>query len=107
MAERDLHAELDTIKADMAKLRVDVAELGDILRELGAEKIGGARESVADEVRRAREELDRRFQSARQRGRKAAEDVEHAVEEHPFSSLVTAFGIGFIVSRLLDGGGRR
>jgi hypothetical protein len=34
-------------------------------------------------------------------------DVQTQIGQHPTASLFTAFGIGFIVAKLLDTGGKR
>lgn len=107
MAEADYQKELDTVKADLAKLRSDVAELTGAVKESGSRRAGQVRETVEEELRRAREELRHTLDTARERGRRAKEEMEGTVGEHPYGTLLTAFGLGFIIAKLLDNGGRR
>ncbi|HKJ74623.1 MAG TPA: hypothetical protein VKA19_10945 [Alphaproteobacteria bacterium] len=100
--EDDLRKEFDTLKADVNKLRGDVSELVDILKELGTEKTTSAKASVDEELARQREKLRATLTDARTRGRKAAESMEGEIAEHPMSSLIAAFGLGFVIAKLLE-----
>ena len=107
MAESDeLRKDLDRLKADLDTLRSDIGEVAGALRDLGAERWHGARDSAEDELRRAREVLERRADEARARGREARDAAERQVSEHPLGSLLTAFGVGFALAKLLDMGRR-
>jgi len=103
MADEKLKEEFDTLKGDFAKLRTDVADLLDVLKELGATRAGEARTSVEEELRARREQLREALHGAEERTRKAAKDVEDTVAEHPLSSLLAAFGVGFILAKLSQG----
>lgn len=107
MADERLQKEVDAIRADVAKLGEDMAELTRIIKLLGVERASEFKESVSEGIDSANEELRRRVEAARARGRAATEEFEKTVEQHPLSSLLAAFGVGVIVARLLDIGGRR
>jgi ElaB/YqjD/DUF883 family membrane-anchored ribosome-binding protein len=107
MAENMLQQELDTLKEDVAKLRTDVQSLTKALKDLGLEKVQGVRSTLAEEILAARGELQRRVGHARDYGRRAVDSLEEEIGEHPLPSLLGAFGIGFVLARLLDIGGRR
>lgn len=107
MAEASVEEELDALKEDLARLRADIGDLAGVLKDLGVERAEHIRSSVEDEVRTRREALRRRLDSTRARGRKAVDDLEDQIEGHPLSSLLAAFGMGFIIGKLLDLGGRR
>lgn len=104
MADKNLQEEMQIIKDDMAKLRADVSDLVGLLKDLGAEKAGEARATVEEELREQREKLRRALGSAKERGKKTADDLEETISEHPLSSLLAAFGIGFILAKLTNGG---
>ncbi len=106
MAEEELRAELQALKEDLARLRADLGGLVEALKEAGAERAEGYRERVGEELRRRREAVERRLDEARERGRQAVEELGEEVGAHPFSSLLAAFGVGFVLARLLDGGRR-
>ncbi|KPJ95903.1 MAG: hypothetical protein AMJ55_02890 [Gammaproteobacteria bacterium SG8_15] len=95
MANEDISNELKKLKADIADLRSDVASLVKTLKDAGVEQ--------------GQEAYDRAYERARQTGeavRARAEDVYETfgkeVEERPLTSVLTAFGVGFVVGMLLD-----
>ena len=105
--EKDLQEELATLKADVNKLREDVGDLLGVLRELGADKMTSAKSSLDDELERRREEIRAALSGARAKGAQAADAVEGEIAQHPLSSVMAAFGIGFLIARLLDVGRTR
>lgn len=107
MAERDVNAEIKQLRDDFATLRNDVSELTALLRDLGVERFEGAKDAAADELRASREELRRRLQAARATGRDAVEDIGETIGGHALSSIGMAFGVGFLLAKLLDIGSRR
>lgn len=102
--EKDLQEELATLKADVKKLSEDVGDLLGVLRELGVDKVNSARSSLDEELDRRRDELRTALNSARARGEKAADAVEGEIAQHPMSSVMAAFGMGFLIAKLLDVG---
>ncbi len=107
MADERLQKEIDALRADIAQLGKDVAEITRVVKTLSEERVEDVRASVHEKVDSATEELHRRAEAAREQARKATESFEKTVEQYPFSSLLAAFGIGILVARLLDTGGRR
>jgi ElaB/YqjD/DUF883 family membrane-anchored ribosome-binding protein len=107
MADEALRKDLDALKADIAKLREDMAGLSDTMRAAAGEKVAGAKERVQERARQAREELGERVDTAMGQGRRLVDEVDQQIGQHPFSSLLTAFGLGFVIAKLLDIGGRR
>jgi len=105
MADDDgVREELETLRADFAKLQSDVGELVQALKEAGSERVNSARDGVADELRRRRERLEERLGAARDRGRRVADEVGEEVAQRPLTSLLAAFGVGFILAKLMQGG---
>ena len=104
--DSNLQQEFDTLKEDVAKLRGDVGDLLDVLRALGAEKVSDAKEGFDEELARRREELREALAGAKARGQRTAKAVEDEITEHPMSSIAAAFGIGFLIAKLLDVGRR-
>ena len=107
MAESELQKQMDDLKSDLKSLKSDMAELAKILKDLGIGKAHNARSSIEEELDMGREELRRRWEEARKRGKKTMDDLEGDIGQHPFSSVLTAFGIGFIIAKLMEFGGRR
>lgn len=102
MADTTLDKELEALRADMAKLRGDVAGLADAVKDAGQRRVDGARESLAEMVTALRDEVRGAFDVARDRSKKSVETVEHTIEEKPLLSLLTAFGVGVLLGKLLD-----
>lgn len=107
MADEQLQQEIDAIRADVAKLGQNIAELGQIIQTLSEEKVDDVKESISEGIDSASEELHRRVEAARAQGRKVSGDFERTVRKYPLGSLLGAFGVGIIIARLLDLGGRR
>lgn len=85
MAEQsNLNKEIEALKADLASLRSDISRL-----------TGAARDDISDFAG-----------SARDRGQKMEEGFEKRIGEHPWSSLLTAIGVGFVLAKVMDRGGR-
>jgi ElaB/YqjD/DUF883 family membrane-anchored ribosome-binding protein len=107
MTDSELQQQMDDLRSDLKALKADMSELSRILRDLGDEKVQNARHSVEEELETGREELRRRWNEARARGSKTIDDLENGIGQHPFPSVLTAFGIGFLIAKLMDLGGRR
>ena len=111
MAESDVQKEMKQLKADLAKLQSDMSDLMKSLKDTGSDKAGNIKSSVEDEIRHQRDELRRLLNEAGSSGRRAVdsavEGIEGGVEQHPVSSLLTAFGLGFVVAKLMGLGDRR
>jgi ElaB/YqjD/DUF883 family membrane-anchored ribosome-binding protein len=95
------------LREDFDRLRKDVGELADSLKQAGREQAEAARQRSRESLNGARDRLRDSAQTASERSREYYEQLEHRVGDHPLSSLVTAFGVGFILAKLLDRGDRR
>lgn len=102
MADTKLENELDALRADMAKLRGDLSGLSDAMKEAGLRRVEGAQETLAELAAALRDEVQGALGVARDRSKKSVEAVEHTIEEKPFLSLLTAFGVGVLLGKLLD-----
>jgi ElaB/YqjD/DUF883 family membrane-anchored ribosome-binding protein len=80
-------AEFEKIRHDLASLREDLAEL---VKTLTSE--------AGDEMP---EELRRLYASLSDKGRRTAKTITREVEERPLTTLLLAFGVGFIGGSLL------
>jgi ElaB/YqjD/DUF883 family membrane-anchored ribosome-binding protein len=95
MATSNFDAELDQLKTDVADLRKDIVILIEAMKDAG--------------VNRGKEYYDQAYQRAKEKG----ESVRHrasetygafgkGVEERPLTSVLAAFGTGFVVGMILD-----
>lgn len=91
MASPDIGQDIERLKSDIQDLRNDISTLAQSLRELGSAQ---GEEALA----RLRDVGDR----ARQRTVAAETRFEQQVESHPLTSVLTAFGVGFVMGLVLD-----
>ncbi len=83
--------DIEDLKAQIDDLRNDLSGIADALKKLS----GSAVDEGTDRVRRASEK-------ARDKARDTIGAFESEIEERPLTSVATAFGIGFILGKLLD-----
>lgn len=102
MAERDLNNEMEALRADVTKLRTDLGNIAQALKEVGKGKAEDARSSVSELASTLREELLRALEGAKDRGKRSVATVEETIEDRPFLTLLTAFGAGILLGKLLD-----
>lgn len=107
MADDSIRKEMDALKADIAKLREDIGGLTDAVKGVASEKVGDAKQQAEERIRGTWEDIEQRFEELLDEGKARFNKAEHKVGEHPVGSVLTAFGIGFIIAKLLDVGGRR
>ncbi len=90
----DASADIKALMADFAALRADVARLTSSLKTDAVR----AAESAATQVNT---EATRLMGSATDAGKSSVAAVERQVDAHPLVSLMLAFSLGFVGSRLL------
>ena len=107
MTERTHDKELDALKADIAKLREDIAGLA-----AGMKKSAGLHAKEAHEAAQVEEpapgeegtgvwsDLLHKFDSTRVQGEKVFKGLATEVEQRPLVSVLAAFGLGYIIAKL-------
>lgn len=81
----------EELKAEFASLREDISKITETLRRLSDEQVEDGRERTRRAANRTRERVNQ-----------AVGAVEGEIQHYPLTSLATAFGVGFIVGKLLD-----
>lgn len=107
MAEDAIRKEMDALKADIAKLREDIVGLTDAVKGTASENMADAKAQAEERIHKAWVEIEHRLEGLLNEGKATFNKAEQQVGEHPMGSVLTAFGIGFIIAKLLDAGGRR
>lgn len=107
MADDSIRKEMDTLKADIAQLREDIIGLTNAVKGAASEKVAGAKAQAEERIRGTWEDIEQRFEDILNEGKATFNKAEHKVSEHPVGSVLTAFGLGFIIAKLIDMGGRR
>jgi ElaB/YqjD/DUF883 family membrane-anchored ribosome-binding protein len=83
--------ELTKLRKDMDQLRGDILSLTEAFRDLGMEKGRAAMEKAKRTGASMRSDADALLARA-----------DKEIEERPLTSVLTSFGIGFLVGMLLD-----
>lgn len=102
MATNVADKEVEKLRAEMDTLRADLARLTEQLSRTAKAGASAASDSAREEYARLREEMDRVAGIVGDRSRQGMHMVQDQVETHPFVSLGAAFGVGFLLGKLLD-----
>ncbi|MEQ8741225.1 MAG: hypothetical protein RLO05_05660 [Rhodospirillales bacterium] len=85
----------ETLKKDMAELRAALDQLTKDVSTLSKNFASSINSEVRENMKKAADQ-------AREKGKQSAEAVGVAVGEHPFRSLLIAFGAGVLMSLLVS-----
>ena len=94
LAQLENGKDYNAILADLASLRADVAGLANHMA-------GATRAATANAQSSMTAEATRMMDAATQAGKSTAKTVEAQIDAHPALSLLMAFALGFVGSRLL------
>jgi ElaB/YqjD/DUF883 family membrane-anchored ribosome-binding protein len=86
---------LDDIKSDLRQLRSDFVGLVKTLKDEAGERAA----SAASEVK---ERMGEKLSEAREYGEKVGKQLQTTIEEKPLASVLVAFGVGFLMGKLMD-----
>jgi ElaB/YqjD/DUF883 family membrane-anchored ribosome-binding protein len=92
-------ADFDTIVDDLATLKRDFARL---MEQMKSGAIDGASETAENLLGRLNERASELYDSMSDRSERSVKAISRQVEERPITSLLVAFGIGMLASRLLS-----
>ncbi len=106
MAE-EIRKEVDALKSDIAQLRKDIAGLTTAVTDAAADKVDETKSQARDKFNGVWENLESKLDAALGQGRDGVRNVEQKIGEHPTGSVLAAFGVGFLIAKLLDMGERR
>jgi ElaB/YqjD/DUF883 family membrane-anchored ribosome-binding protein len=90
-------AEVDQLKDSFGQLRADVVNLFSHVFGLGRSGAEAARDSASD----AMENLKSKLNDIKDRGSDQVASVGKKVEENPMASAMIAFGVGFLLAKML------
>lgn len=100
----EARVDLSSLKADFERLSQNLATLRQDLVKLGVDGAREVQEAGLAQIETLRRELDDVADRLRRQGQDALTQVERSVRERPLFSLLVAFGIGMILSRLFGRG---
>jgi hypothetical protein len=107
MTEKTQEKELDALKADIARLREEIAGL-----VAGVKKSNGIHPEQSHAAAHqegpapgedglgAWADLLHKFDSSRIQGEKVVRDLSAEVKQHPLVSIMAAFGLGYMIAKL-------
>ena len=103
-ARNDDSAKPDTsrLEGDIEQLKKDLKKLNDTLVGLGREGFDAVQSEGAARLEALRKEADDIAKRLKGKGQVQYDALEAQVQEKPLLSLLAAFGLGMIISRLVD-----
>jgi ElaB/YqjD/DUF883 family membrane-anchored ribosome-binding protein len=110
--DTSMKSDVEALKAEIARLREDLAataktaaSLGkhgfDAARERAGTALESAKERVHDTAEAARQRAAEAAHYAREKGREGVEKAETTIKDHPLQSVAIAFGAGLLLGALL------
>ncbi len=104
MAARDTDGEKDlaALREDLTRLREDIASIKSTIAGIGKRRADEAKEAGSAKLGELRDELEQFGDNMYARGHDALAGVERTVHDRPLTSLLAAFGVGLIMSRIMD-----
>jgi ElaB/YqjD/DUF883 family membrane-anchored ribosome-binding protein len=99
---KDVKADTSELVADVAQLKEDIKKLSGSIVGLGRDGFDAAQRGGAKQLGAWRDEVDDLAKGLKKQGQHQLDVVEGQVRDRPVLSLLTAFGVGLLVSRLID-----
>jgi len=96
-AAQKFSGDLDNLKQSFGQLRTDVMKI--VRDAMGVGRDGA--DSLKDQAGSAVHDVKDRLNRLKDQGANQLNAVEHKIEENPIPSALIAFGVGFIVAKLL------
>ncbi|MHB1230142.1 MAG: DUF883 family protein [Halothiobacillus sp.] len=98
--------ELAAVKDDLNQLKKDLAELLSVVKESGKAKASNLEQDALNAVHSAIDTLNQRFTEAKvgvtNQTHATLDQAEQLVDRHPVATLLTAFGVGFLLAKLFS-----
>jgi ElaB/YqjD/DUF883 family membrane-anchored ribosome-binding protein len=90
------------LEADIEQLKKDLKKLNETLVGLGREGFDAIQSEGAARLEALRKEADDIAKRLKIKGQNQYDALEAQVQEKPLLSLLAAFGLGLIISRIID-----
>jgi ElaB/YqjD/DUF883 family membrane-anchored ribosome-binding protein len=99
---KDVKAGAADFAADIAQLKTDLEKLSASIVGRGRDGLAAAQKSGAEQLDAWHDDIDDRAKRLMKQGQHQLDAVEGQVRDRPILSLLAAFGVGLLVSRLVD-----
>ena len=100
--DSDKKADTSQLEADIDQLKKDLKKLNDTLVGIGRDSFDAVQSEGAARLEALRKEADDIARRLKSKGQSQYDAIEAQVQEKPLLSLMAAFGLGMIISRLID-----
>ena len=97
--ETDTGVDFDAIIRDVAALRQDFA---DLMSQMKSGALKGANDAAESILGQLGDKANHLYDNVSAQGQRSVKAIGRHVEERPIVSLLIAFGVGFVASRLLS-----
>jgi len=91
-------ADIDGLKTSFSQLRSDLTSL--LNNAVGISKTGAT--AVKEQAAHAVDGVKHRLEGLKEKGVDSAEAIESKLSEHPLTTIVIAFGVGYVLGKLLS-----
>lgn len=98
----DLNRDMEAIKSDIAALQVDLSSALKDLVAASKSEAGDIKDKLESQLRDRLSRLSDKADDLAQRGRRAVEGIEGAIEEKPLQSVGIALGVGLVLGAILS-----
>ena len=95
MTSHDVEGEFGAVRQDLSKLREDIVNLSNALKDITSE-------TVHERIDSLRGGIDRLTADAKVQSKQTLDDLAGHIEERPLTSVLIALGVGILVGRLFD-----
>lgn len=100
--DSDKGADTSRLEADIDQLKKDLKKLNETLVGLGRDTLDAAQSEGAARLEAWRKEADHIAKRLKNTGESQYAAIEAQVQEKPLLTLIAAFGLGLIISRVID-----
>ncbi|MDD5773604.1 MAG: hypothetical protein PHX78_09095 [bacterium] len=100
MIEKTHDKELDELRSEIANLRTDITKLFSGIKNYAGAKVSDEKDQVIEKSHQIWADLMDKFYASKARGKKVVREVTTQVEEHPFISIMIAFGVGYAIAKV-------
>jgi ElaB/YqjD/DUF883 family membrane-anchored ribosome-binding protein len=107
VSAEDIKEELNAMKDSYAELAAMVAELtSDKIDESDNEALKKARDNI-EKIRNKLNDIHSRVSSTVSSRKEDVQRFKEHIERNPLTTVIAAFGLGYLIARILGLGGRR
>jgi ElaB/YqjD/DUF883 family membrane-anchored ribosome-binding protein len=103
--KRTIEEEVQALKADMVKLRDDLKEFAALLKDAAGDRATTG--AASSRFGQSWDDFAKKIEDARKQGDQTIQDLTEHVKQHPLSSVALALGVGYVISKIVNLGGRR